>query len=275
VVWLARDLAAAGEDCVALKFAHNRADRAGLAERLAREQSLLAALEHPNIARLYGSGVTADGQLYLVLEYVEGLALDSYCALQRRSLAQRFALFVQIADALTHAHARRIVHRDLKPSNVLVTANGETRLLDFGVAKLLYDPHASRLQLELSSMSGRPLTPEYASPEQLNDGEIGFASDIYSLAVMLYEVITGTRPHNAARGSNRALRAAILSAPPLPPSELAESNDARELLCGAIDDTVLRALAKRPEQRHASMSMFALEIEAHARDLSRRQFASA
>jgi serine/threonine protein kinase len=270
VVWLAQDR---NQRKVALKLAHSRSPRHGLMDRLAREQSLLAALEHPNIARLYGSGVTSAGQLYLVLEYIEGEPLDQYCARSDIGLAQRFALFVQIADALTHAHERRIVHRDLKPSNVLVTADGETRLLDFGVAKLLHGP-VTATDLQLSVMSGRPITPEYASPEQLLDAEVGFASDIYSLAVMLYEQAAGMRPYACKRESNRALRDAILGHPPTAPSEVATSAHARDQLRGAIDTMLLKALAKRPEHRHGSMRELASEIEAQARVLMRRHFAT-
>jgi serine/threonine-protein kinase len=271
VVWLANDRQAPSERRVALKFAHSRSTRGALVDRLAREQSLLAALEHPNIARLYGSGMTASGKLYLVLEYIEGEPLDRYCTRHRLSVGQRFALFVQIADALTHAHERHIVHRDLKPSNVLVNSDGETRLLDFGLAKLLHGP-ATPTELQLSVMSGRPLTPEYASPEQLLDAEIGFASDIYSLAVMLYEQATGARPYAYKRDSNRALRDAILAHPPAVPSEMATSAAARDQLRGAIDATLLKALAKRPEHRHASMRELAAELEEHTRVLMRRQF---
>jgi serine/threonine-protein kinase len=271
VVWLAGDRSAPGERRVALKFAHSRSQRSGFADRLAREQSLLAALEHPNIARLFGSGMTRAGQLYLVLEYIDGEPLDRYCDQRRLGLGQRFALFVQIADALTHAHERRIVHRDLKPSNVLVTAGGETRLLDFGLAKLLANPMTQR-DLQLSVMSGRPLTPEYASPEQLLDAEIGFASDIYSLGVMLYEQATGTRPYSCKRGRNRALRDAILASPLTAPSDMATDAATRDQLRGAIDATLLKALAKRPEHRHGSMRELAAELEAHTRQLMRRHF---
>jgi eukaryotic-like serine/threonine-protein kinase len=267
VVWLARDQRAVDERLVALKFARGHADPAGLAGRLAREQRLLAALEHPNIARLYDSGQSADGQLYLVLEYIAGSPLDRHCAERATTLAQRFALFVQIADALTHAHAQQIVHRDLKPSNVLVTDHGETRLLDFGVAKLLGEPSASRSQL--SVLWGRPVTPAYASPEQLSGEAVTFASDIYSLGVMLYELITGARPYTYKRGSNRALRDAILSVAPPPPSAVVADGGARALLQGGIDATLLRALHKQPAQRQPSMSVLAAEIEQHARTLSR------
>lgn len=268
-VWLARDLRSDGERFVALKLAHVSSSKSGFAERFEREQQLLAALDHPNIARFHEAGTTPDQQLYLVLEYVEGLPLDRYCQERQVTLAQRFALVLQLADALTHAHERRIVHRDLKPSNVLVTDGGEIQLLDFGVAKLLTDAGADDAAARFSSFHGRPITPEYASPEQLVNGEIGFATDVYSLAMMLYELATGTRPYTVKPGSNRALREAILSSPPLLPSAIARELELRPLLEGGIDHTLLRALHKDPAQRHASMRELAQEIEDHTRRLSR------
>jgi eukaryotic-like serine/threonine-protein kinase len=267
VVWLARDEQAAAERWVALKFAHATPERADLTTRLARERSLLAALAHPNIARLYDAGVTADERLYLVLEYVEGLPLDLYCSERRADLCQRLQLFVQIADAITHAHERHIVHRDLKPSNVLVTDGGETKLLDFGVAKLLVDNIPVHLQL--SHLTGRPLTPEYASPEQINGEDVGFASDIYSLGVLLYESVAGVRPYAYRRGSNRALRQAIVETPPLAPGAVASDPAIARQLTTDLEAVILQALRKRPEQRYPSMREFAAHIEHHARLLAR------
>jgi serine/threonine-protein kinase len=273
VVWLARDESSAeAQRLVALKFARVGAAASGLVQRLAREQRVLAALAHPNIAKLYGSGVTADGQPYLVLEYVQGLSLDAYCVARKASLALRLALFVQIADALAYAHARHIVHCDLKPDNVLVTSAGETRLLDFGIAKLLLDASTTSPSLgQLSVLYGRPVTPAYAAPEQLLGEPVTFASDIYSLAVMLYELIAHARPYTWKRGSNRALRDAIVSADPPPPSAHVADSGVRQLLQRGIDAMVLRALSKRPEDRQSSMQAFAAEIEHHTRMLSRLQ----
>jgi eukaryotic-like serine/threonine-protein kinase len=269
VVWLAEHEYAVTESLVALKFAHTRPDRTDLPARLQRERKLLASLQHPNIARLYDAGVTEDERLYLVLEYVEGVPLDQYCQMRQATLAQRLAVFVQVADAMVHAHDRRIVHRDLKPANVLVTKDGETKLLDFGVAKLLGDEGFS--QMQLSRMTGMPLTPEYASPEQIQGQDVGLSSDIYSLGVMLFELVTGVRPYACARGSNRALREAIVESVPLRPSEVATDPEVGKLLAGPLDAVILKALAKRPEDRHASMQEFAAEIEAQARRLTRER----
>jgi serine/threonine protein kinase len=267
VVWLAQDELERGEHFVALKFAHTRPDRTDLAARLSRERRLLASLEHPNIARLYDAGVTEDDRLYLVLEYVEGVPLDQFCQARRSTLAQRLAVFVQVADAMVHAHERRIVHRDLKPANVLVTSRGETKLLDFGVAKLLGDEGFS--QLQLSRMTGMPLTPEYASPEQIAGQDVSFTSDIYSLGVMLFELVTGVRPYACLRGSNRALREAIAESVPPAPSEAVSDPEMGRLLAGELDALILKALAKKPEHRHGSMRELAAEIEHHARRLAR------
>jgi eukaryotic-like serine/threonine-protein kinase len=269
VVWLATDDtgAAGSERLVALKFAHVAAQRPDLRARLGRERDLLAALEHPNIARLYDAGVSEDDRPYLVLEYVQGAPIDEHCAAHRLGLARRLALFVQVADAVAHAHQRRIVHRDLKPSNVLVTAAGEVRLLDFGVAKLLGDEQGP-LELQLTRASGRPLTPEYASPEQLSGAEVGFPSDVYSLGVMLYELCTGVRPHAGARASQRELRAAILDQVPPAPSQAATDTASQALLRGALDELILRVLEKQPELR-PTIHELAASIEHHARRLSR------
>jgi eukaryotic-like serine/threonine-protein kinase len=263
VVWLAEG----GERLVALKFAHVAAQRPDLRARLGRERDLLAALEHPNIARLYDAGVSEDDRPYLVLEYVQGAPIDEHCASNQLGLARRLALFVQVADALCHAHQRRIVHRDLKPSNVLVTTVGEVRLLDFGVAKLLGGEQGP-LELQLTRASGRPLTPEYASPEQLSGADVGFPSDVYSLAIMLYELATGARPHAAVRGSQRELRAAILDQVPPAPSQAATDPTTQAMLRGALDELILSALEKQPERR-PTIHDFAARIEHHARLLSR------
>jgi eukaryotic-like serine/threonine-protein kinase len=266
-VWLAQDTRCAEESLVALKVVYHSRPQPGFAERLDREQQLLAALDHPNIVRFHEALRCDDGLLCLVLEYVQGVALDRYCVDHALSLARRFTLAVQVADALAHAHARSIVHRDLKPSNVVVTADGAVRLLDFGVAKLLDE--TAPAQPQLSAAFGRPLTPEYASPEQIMGGELSYATDIYSLGVLVYELATGVRPHTSEPGRRVALRNSVVNTPPHPPSEVARDEHVRSLLRGGIDDTLLRALHKAPERRHSSMAELAAEIEAHTRRLAR------
>jgi serine/threonine-protein kinase len=255
VVWLASEQ---GEPQrrVALKFAHVAERRGDLLVRLARERNLLAALDHPNIARLYDAGVTPQAQPYLVLEYIEGEPLDEYCALREPGLRERLALFLQIADAAAHAHDRQIVHRDLKPANVLVTAQGQARLLDFGIGQLLSDGLPQGLLL--SMITGRPLTLAYASPEQVLGDQVSFASDVYSLGVILYELLTGSRPFMDA--STRELREAVLFGTPQPPSALCEGPAQERLLRRALDPIALQALSKRRQQRQASARLLAEQV---------------
>jgi len=251
VVWLARSDGAARE--VAIKLAHIASKRSDLRPRLEREQALLAKLDHPNIARLLGGGVTAAGQPYLVLEHVKGEQLDVYCRTQLPPLEKKLALFLQIALAVAHAHDRAIVHRDLKPANVMVCENGTVRLLDFGVGKLLASGVPEELQL--SAAEGRPMTPAYAAPEQLFGHEVDFAADIYALGGMLYELLTGVRPHQLHESTGFELARAILQEQPIAPSrhpggaELARLPLTRRL---ALDVLVLKALAKRADDRHRS-----------------------
>jgi serine/threonine-protein kinase len=257
VVWLGT-LLTDPQRFVALKFAHMVARRDDLLVRLARERHLLAALDHPNIARLYDAGVTPDGQPYLVLEYVEGQPLDRYCAQSEPGLPRRLGLFVQIAEAVAHAHERQIVHRDLKPANVLVAADGQTRLLDFGVGQLLADGLPQGFLL--SMVTGRPLTLAYASPEQVLGDRVGFAADIYSLGVMLYELLTGARPFAESSDSTRSLRDAVLFAKPAPPSARAPGHGPDQRLYAAFDEIALQALHKRPAQRQASARVLAQQV---------------
>jgi eukaryotic-like serine/threonine-protein kinase len=259
-VWLARRTDGVAPREVALKFAHLAPLRSDLRARLAREEQLLAALDHPNIARLYAAGVTDQGQPYLVLEYVAGLALDAYCRAQQPTVAERLRLFLQMARAVAHAHDCQIVHRDLKPANVMVTPDGTVRLLDFGIGKLLIDDLPPELQL--SRLTGQPLTPAYASPEQVVGSAVGLPSDVYSLGVVLYELLTGVRPYVYQPGSNRALREAIVEV--MPPA-LRERIDERALgpqMTAELDAIVRTALQKHPARRYPTAREFADAIEA-------------
>src|SRR5262245_23055610 len=186
-VWLATRIDGLINRPVALKFPHGAWRMAGLAERMKQERDILAQLTHPNIARLYDAGVTPDGQPYLALEYVEGLPIDEYCRKHALSIPERLRLLLQVAQAVAHAHARLVVHRDLKPSNVLVTAGGEVRLLDFGIAKLLAQDGSG--SAGLTAFAGHALTIDYASPEQILGQPISTASDIYSLGVLAFELL--------------------------------------------------------------------------------------
>ena len=179
----------------------------GLSERFARERDILATLEHPHIARLYDAGLDAQGRPYMALEHVEGRPIDAFCREQALPVAVCLQLLLQVADALAYAHGRLVLHRDLKPANILVTAQGQVRLLDFGVAKLMQGDSA--VETALTRVSGRAMTPDYASPEQVRGEPLGTASDVYSLGVVAYELLAGTRPYRLQRGSAAELEEAI------------------------------------------------------------------
>lgn len=224
--------------------------RTALAERMARERDILATLNHPNIARLYDAGITTEGQPYLALEYVEGRRIDEFVAEAGLDLRRLLALFLQVTDAVAHAHSQLVVHRDLKPSNILVTDGGNARLLDFGIAKLVEQGEAG--ETELTEQSGRALTPDYASPEQIAGAPIGTASDVYSLGVVLYELLTRVRPYRLDRDSRGALEEAILQTDPPKPSDAAAERSMKAGLRGDLDWIVLKAMAKERGRRYAS-----------------------
>ena len=251
-VWLAERIDGLIKRPVALKLPHLvTTRRAGLAERMAREREILATLDHRNIARMLDAGITADGQPFLALEYVEGIAIDRYCAAgdggQPLDLRARLRLFRQVADAVAYAHGKLVVHRDLKPANVLVTPDGGVKLLDFGIAKLL-DEGAAK-ETRLTELSGRALTLDYASPEQIRGEPLTVASDVYSLGVMLFELLTGERPYRLQRDSHAAIEEAILTGDPRRPSALTQNRELR----GDLDNIVLKALKKNPVERYVTV----------------------
>jgi tRNA A-37 threonylcarbamoyl transferase component Bud32 len=259
-VWLAERLDRTLKRKVALKLPHQGVAREHLAQRLARERDILSSLEHPNIARLYEAGVAEDGQPFLALEYVEGVPIDCYAREHTLDLRQRLGLFLQVARAVAYAHARLVLHRDLKPSNILVTADGQVRLLDFGVAKLLQDGAAR--ETELTQLGGRALTPDYASPEQISGESLTTASDIYSLGVVLYELVCERRPYKLTRSSMGALEEAILAADPMRPSRAAQPGLARSL-AGDVDTIILKMLEKAPGARYSTVNAVIDDIQRH------------
>lgn len=260
-VWLAERTDMLQRRQVALKLPRLLTQRAALAERLAREREILAALNHPNIARLYDAGLTADGQPYLALEYVEGERIDAHCTRKALDVPARLQLFLQVARAVAHAHAQLVVHRDLKPANILVTEAGEVKLLDFGIAKLLEDGHAQ--ETELTQLAGRALTPDYAAPEQILGQPIGTAADVYALGVVLFELLAGARPYKLKRDSRAALEEAIVAAEPARPSAAASEPKLRKRLRGDLDTIVLKALKKVPSERYGTVEALAEDIERH------------
>ncbi|HKE45656.1 MAG TPA: serine/threonine-protein kinase [Steroidobacteraceae bacterium] len=263
-VWLAERVDGLLKRRVALKLPHLSGVRAGLAERMARERNILAALEHANIARLYEAGVAEDGRPYLALEYVEGEPIDVYCREHRIDIRARVTLAVQVARAVAHAHAHLVVHRDLKPSNILVDAEGRVHLLDFGIAKLLDAPSLG--EGLHTQFVGTVLTPVYASPEQLQGAAVSTASDVYSLGVVLYELLAGVRPYKARNsGDALAMAQAILADEPRRPSEAATEAFARRQLRGDLDTILLKALKKAPAERYATVAEFGDDLERYLR----------
>ena len=206
-VWLARRTDGLYEGLAAIKLMRLAATDAGANARFAREGQLLGRLNHPNIARLLDAGVTESGERYLVLEYVDGERIDRYADAHTLTVAQRVNLFIAVCEAVAHAHENLVVHRDLKPSNIFVTASGQVKLLDFGVAKLLADEagsgglgsHSGEAS-ELTTSAGAALTPQYASPEQLSGGTVTTATDVYGLGMVLYGLLGGSRPFGEAVG---------------------------------------------------------------------------
>jgi len=265
-VWLARHTQDEAALPVALKLPAVSLASAGFLERFARERAFLQRLQHPHIARLIDAGVSADGQQYLALEHVDGQPLTRYCDQAELGVQGRLALFQQVLQAVQHAHDASVLHRDLKPSNILVTADGQVRLLDFGIAKVLVDGQAR--ETELTEQWGRMLTPDYASPEQRAGGMVDARTDVYALGVLLYELLSGVRPAAAVRvAGSRATRAGA-DADPLPPSECCRADSAVARAEGGIraltrrlsrelDAIVLGALQHDPDRRTPDVATLA------------------
>ncbi len=270
VVWLATRSDGTLKRDVAIKFPHFYLHNQSLIDRFARERDILARLTDARIARLYDAGVTAQGQPYLVLEYIEGEAITAYCDRLCLDVRSRSKLFLEVLRAVQYAHANLIVHRDLKPSNILVTGNGEIRLLDFGIAKLLEEGEAQ--ETEITRFGGRALTPDFASPEQLAGGLITTATDVYSLGILFYELLTGDRPYKLRRDLPGGMAESLATTDPARPSCTAKDESkaaaraatVRKLgaeLRGDLDTIVLKAIQKEPQARYATADAFAQDIE--------------
>jgi eukaryotic-like serine/threonine-protein kinase len=249
------------EKQVAVKLVRSGYDRESLLERFRHERQILASLDHPNIARLLDGGTTDEGLPYLVMELIDGIAIDEYCNQHSLSISQRLQLFQQVCAAVQYAHQRLVIHRDIKPGNILVTSAGTPKLLDFGIAKI-FDPTNA---LEATLL--HPLTPEYASPEQIRGEPITTASDVYSLGVVLYRLLTGQSPYRVEKRSPPELARAITETEPLRPSTVVvRGNNAsppfreregspaklRRRLIGDLDNIALMALRKEAQRRYAS-----------------------
>jgi len=268
-VWLARRADGAFKREVALKLPLPTHLRRDLAQRFEVERDILASLEHPNIARLYDAGIDISGRPYLAMEYIQGRPLTDWCDAQNSGLSDRLKLFLQVLEAVRFAHAKQVIHRDLKPSNILVTESGQVRLLDFGVAKLLEADNADKTAL--TSIYGRALTPDYASPELLRGDLVDARSDVYSLGVLLYELLTGSRPYRLksaasiglleqAIGTLEIRKPSTLDSVPNADCAPAGAGWARQLR-GDLDAIVLKALDREPSKRYQSAAAFAEDIE--------------
>lgn len=256
-VWLAERADGAMKRRVALKLPRIVWGDA-FSERLARERDILATLEHEHIARLYDAGVDVQGRPFLAMEYIEGEPIDAYCRAHALSVRECIELLLQVMAAVAHAHSRLIVHRDLKPGNILVTKDARVHLLDFGIAKLLEGDRTR--QTALTELAGHALTPDYASPEQIRGEALGTASDVYSLAVVAYEVLTGGRPYRLKRASAAELEEAIATLePPLASDSTMDPRVARQLR-GDLDSILNKALKKAPGERYSTMEAFAHDL---------------
>ena len=280
-VWLALRSDGRFEGRFALKFLRAFLSQLGGSGRFLREGKLLARLAHPNIARLIDAGMTPDGDPYLVLDYVDGLPIDQYCDSHSLSVAARLNLFLEVLAPVAHAHANLVVHRDIKPSNVLVTGSGEVKLLDFGIAKLLESEGQSEADPGLTREGGVGLTPAFASPEQLTGGAVSVASDVYSLGILLYLLLTGRHPAGEGPLTAAQMIHSTLSVEPTRPSiavfgdtslsatcaanRSSTQEKLRSLLRGDLDTIVGKALKKEPGQRYASVVAFADDISRYLR----------
>jgi serine/threonine protein kinase len=226
-----------------------------LAERFKRERDILSSLEHPHIARLYDGGVDALGRPYMALEYVEGRPIDEFCNTRALGITERLRLLLQAADAVAFAHSRLVLHRDLKPSNILVTADGQVRLLDFGIAKLMEGGQAA--ETALTVIGGRALTLDYASPEQIRGEAVGTQSDVYALGVVAFELLAGQRPYRLKRGSAAELEEAITSQDLPLASTVARAPESRRRLRGDLDAILHKALKKAVAERYATVDALA------------------
>jgi serine/threonine protein kinase/tetratricopeptide (TPR) repeat protein len=274
---------------VAVKILRPELDSGELLRRFRNERQTLATLDHPNIVKLVDGGSSEDGLPFIVMDYVDGTPIDEFCDSRKLSVEERLRLFSEVCAGVECAHRNFVIHRDLKPSNILVTADGTPKLLDFGIAKVLSPPDASQPQM-LTQTLGRRMTPAYASPEQVKGTPVTTATDIYSLGVVLYELLTGHRPYKLKQSTPPELERAICEEEPENPStavdrvENTTSADGttvtitpdsvsrareswpeklRRRLRGDLDNIVLTALQKEAERRYASVGAFSEDIQRH------------
>jgi serine/threonine-protein kinase len=269
-VYLAERADGQFEQRVALKLVKRGMDTDEIVARFLRERQILARLEHPSIARLVDGGVHEDGRPYFVMEHVEGVPITRHCDERRLSVDERLRLFTIVCRAVQYAHRNLVVHRDLKPTNVLVTEAGEVKLLDFGIAKLLGTSESDATMIRAPGVV--LMTPEYASPEQIAGDPVTTASDVYQLGVLLYELLTGRRPHERPGAERAALLFAVRDEEPRRPSLVAsvaaasgapDAERLRRRLRGDLDAIALKAVRKEPDERYASAEELAADVDRH------------
>jgi serine/threonine-protein kinase len=284
-VWLAERSDGRFERRVAVKFLNIALMGKSGEERFKREGSILGRLAHEHIAELVDAGVSAAGQPYLVLEHVEGDHIDRYCDQHMLDVEARVRLFLDVLVAVAQAHANLIVHRDLKPSNVLVRNDGQVKLLDFGIAKLLEGEGLAGEATRLTVEGGRAMTPEYAAPEQLRDEPVTTATDVYALGVLLYVLLTGQHPAGSGPHTPADLVRAIVDTEPTRPSDIVTlsrtsvqitttnatkrattPDKLRRLLRGDLDTIVAKALKKEPTERYSSVTALADDLRRYLRN---------
>jgi serine/threonine protein kinase/tetratricopeptide (TPR) repeat protein len=243
---------------VAIKVVKRGMDSAEVLARFRHERQILAGLEHPYIARLIDGGTTPDGRPFVVMEYVQGQPIDDYCREHKLDLRARLRLFLKVCEAVSYAHRALVVHRDLKPNNILVTEEGIPKLLDFGVAKLLDPGNDPGLTADLSGMG--PITPEYASPEQITGLPITTAADIYSLGAVLFELLTGTRAQKIDTKTPTEIARVVCQEETPPPSTVTSAAGSTFKVDSELDNIVLMAMRKERERRYRSVNQFAEDI---------------
>ncbi len=272
---------------VALKIIRRGMDSDEVVQRFEMERQILAALDHPNIGRLLDGGVTSDGLPYFALEYIDGIPITQYCDKHRLSINERVELFRTVCLAVHYAHQNLVIHRDLKPSNILVSPERQVKLLDFGIAKLV-NPSLSSVSAPVTRHMQRPMTPEYASPEQVSGDSLTTSSDVYSLGVILYELLAGRSPYQIAGKSTLEIARVVCEEVPVKPSTSvahktgiennpgideislfrnSSSDKLARTLRGDLDNIVMMALRKEPARRYASAGQLAADLSNYLADL--------
>jgi len=244
---------------VAIKILRSELTHNNLEQRFLYEREILSSLEHPNIARLYDGGLTTDGRPYLVMEYVDGKPISSFCSQHNCSLENKLKLFTQVCEAVNYAHRNLIIHRDLKPDNIFVTSEGIVKILDFGIAKII-DKELSAEELIKTREGLRLLSIQYAAPEQITLEKITTATDVYGLGLLLYEIITGCKPYDLSEKRLKEAEHYIRHMSPDLPSSKANNPSVSNKLRGDLDAIILKALRKEPQHRYQSAEQFLDDI---------------